>query len=164
MLEVQQTRVDQARALAPREGDFDMGNIDWWVWLIIAAVLVAIVVLVVVNATSTRRKENRRDKAADIRNQVRSSEVEARRREADALAARADAEAARLTAEGLDREAEDHEQRAAANYDEANEKLVEADRIDPDIDTGHGSHVKDIDAEADRTAAGDRRTHPVAED
>ena len=122
-----------------------MGNIDWWVWAIIIVVVLVIAALVV-RAGSARRLQHRRDKATTLREEASVAAVDARDREADAAAARAEAERARLEAERLDREAGEHEELATKAHDGVQERLTEADRLDPGPTPDPGAHRLDDDA------------------
>lgn len=108
-----------------------------WIWLIIAVVVIALIAIlagVARRKAAARALEHNRHRAGKLREEAEVTGVEASRREADAAAARADAEEARLATEKLEREAALHEQHAGQVRDEAGERLIEADRLDPDID------------------------------
>ena len=121
-------------ARAPEEREFVMDNI--WIWLIIAVIAIALIAIVASAArkkAAVRKAEHNRHRAGELRQEAELTGVEASQREADAAAARADAEQARVAAEKLERDARQHEHQAGQVREAAGERLVEADRVDPDI-------------------------------
>lgn len=121
-----------------------MSDIQWWVWVLIALVVVAVIAAAVAMSRAAARKkeqarlehdEHQREKAALLREDARLTSVDIKRREAESLAAAADAEEARLAADELERKAAQHRDDADATRTAVDERLIEADRIDPDVDT-----------------------------
>ncbi|KQX74553.1 MULTISPECIES: hypothetical protein [Aeromicrobium] len=129
-----------------------MSDIQWWVWVLIALVVVAVIAAAVAMSRTARRKkeqariehdEHQREKAALLREDARLTSVDIKRREAESLAAAADAEEARLAADELERKAAEHREDADRTRDAVDDRLLEADRIDPDVQP---------DADGDRRA------------
>ncbi|MGA8988609.1 hypothetical protein [Aeromicrobium sp.] len=140
----------------------EMSDIDWWVW-VVAAIAVVVVVLALVMASrraSTNKQvkqrednERRRVEATGIRDEAHVASVEAQRSEADAATAHADAEEARLAADRLEQQAADRDHEATQQRDAVDERLAEADRIDPDVhDDGSRRHMNAAAENADEPA------------
>lgn len=116
---------------------------DTWIWIVIA-VVVALLLLAVVAIGARKSKEagrrrrheqelRDREKATVLRDEARDAAVTAQKTEAGAAVARADADEARLEAERLERHAVDLENEAAEVQGAADDRLAEADRLDPDV-------------------------------
>ncbi len=116
-----------------------MNDIQWWVWLIIAAAVIALVTIAV-TVGRTRTDSARRAKAADLREEAETTQADVSRHKAEAMAARANAEETHAQAEELERRAEQHDQQVEATRDHSRERLAEADRIDPDVDDETDRH------------------------
>ena len=111
-----------------------MEDIDWWTWVIIAAVAAVVIGALIAGFGRGKSAERRRNEAAELREQARAAQEEVRERETEAAATRAKVEEAKVRAEELERRAQ-AEQRAAADLrDQAQDRLTKADRIDPDFD------------------------------
>jgi hypothetical protein len=86
---------------------------EWWVWaLIVAGVIVAFALLAAIIGTPARRREAKREEAADLRRDAEEKLATAARREVTARQEAAAAEGERLAAERA---------------------LEEADAVDPDV-------------------------------
>ena len=114
---------------------------DTWVWIVIAVVVVLAVVALLAAAANKKKAERRRVEAEQIRTDAHAQstgviEAERQAREAEREAARARAEAERAeqqaaeAARARDMEHATHEDR-----------IREADRIDPDVDTRSPDYV-----------------------
>lgn len=122
-----------------------MGDIDWWVWLIIAVAAVLVIGVLVASLGRGRSVEHRRSEAAELREKAREAQEEAQARETEAAATRAKVEEAKVRADELERRADEQKESAAQLKDEARERLVKADRIDPDVED-----LERVDADVDR--------------
>ena len=122
-----------------------MDDIQWWVWVIIAVVAVLIIGALLASFGPRRSAERRRTEAAELREKALAAQEEVRVRETEAASTRAKVEEAKVRASELERHAREQEEEAASIADEAQERLVKADRIDPDVD---GDGTRD-DAEPD---------------
>jgi hypothetical protein len=126
-----------------------MNDIDWWVWVIVAVIIIALLGVVAVRAGSARRVQGHRAKAATLREEAAAATVDARQREADASTARAQAEKARFEADRLEDEARQHDDAAQRTQGEVQERLAEADRVDPDVSVDRpadDTYVEDLGA------------------
>ena len=114
---------------------------DTWVWIVIAVVVVLAVVALLAAAANKKKVERRRVEAEQIRTDAHAQsagviDAERQAREAEQNAARARAEAERAeqqaaeAARARDMEHATHEDR-----------IREADRIDPDVDTRSPDYV-----------------------
>jgi len=128
----------------------------WLIWVIVIA-LVALAVIALVALISRRRTEQRRERAEELREEAsaRGAELTESQRQADELRARADlakAEAAR--AEEQASTAEQGHRMEQAGYED---KLREADRLDPEVDHRAQEYEPDVwtdeRSEAPRAAA-----------
>ena len=116
-------------------------HVDTWVWIVIAVVVVLAVVALLAAAANKKKVERRRAEAEQIRSDAHTHsagvmDAERQAREAEQNAARARAEAERAeqqaaeAARARDMEHATHEDR-----------IREADRIDPDVDTRSPDYV-----------------------
>jgi len=87
----------------------------------------------------TRKQENRREQAGELRERAERDESSVRKREsaaaetdAEARRARAEADSKRAEAERLEAEARDRGHEAAASRDDQHDQLRQADELDPD--------------------------------
>ena len=105
-------------------------------WLIIAVVVIVVLLLaaVLLRSTQRRKQEVARERAGEIRSEVRTSATE--HREQEALAREREAEAERAQAQADRLEAQAQQERTAVDQTRAQheDRLREADRLDPDVD------------------------------
>ena len=78
--------------------------------------------------------ERRRSEAAELREQAMAAKEEAQVRETEAATTRTKVEEAKVRADELSQRADEQQQEATQLSDDARERLVKADRIDPDVD------------------------------
>lgn len=117
------------------------------VWIIVA-VVVLLVVLAIAGVFGKKKKtEHDRSRAQELREQaaaqstgVQQHEAQARETEAEAKAARAEAERRAAEAQRLEAEAADKRSTAAGYREERDERLRQADELDPDRDTSTDDH------------------------
>lgn len=122
--------------------------------IVALAVLVVIVVVVAIAARGRRARqvEGQRDKARELREQAGADRIEVQRREADAAKvdaqarmAQAEADAKAADAAALQAEAVQRGEHASGSREEVEERLRQADRIDPDVpgdDTTDGRNAR----------------------
>jgi len=115
----------------------------WLIWVIVIAI-VALVVIALVALISKRRTEQRRQRADELREEAsaRGAELTEAQREAEELRAKADlarSEAAR--AEEQAATAEQGHRMEQAGYED---KLREADRLDPEVDHRAQEYEPDV--------------------
>jgi FtsZ-interacting cell division protein ZipA len=110
-----------------------------WVWIVIALVVVALLAVVAVMANRKKRERNRaqaaelREKALHESTDVQKREALARETEAKAAASRAEADRKAAEAERLEAEAHQRAQAAGQRREEHQERLRQADDLDPDV-------------------------------
>ncbi|MFC8302681.1 hypothetical protein ACFUCV_03250 [Specibacter sp. NPDC057265] len=109
-----------------------------WVWIVIAviAVIVLVAVLAVVtkrrNAEKVERDKENRVKAEALRDSARTADLDAREKHAMAARTAADAEQAAVKAERMRLESEQQHEAAALAEKRSEEKLAQAQSLDPD--------------------------------
>ena len=129
------------------------------VWIVVALVVLALVVVAVMvrRSQGERRVEGQREKAREIREGAQVDRVEVQRREADA--AKVDAQARLAQAESRERaadaaalqtEAQQRTVHADSSRADLDERLRQADDIDPDVRTDEPGR-KDVDLRDERT-------------
>ena len=105
-------------------------------WLIIAVVVIAVLLLlaVVLRATQRKKQEVARERAGELRSEVATSSHDHQEQEALAREREAEAERARAQADRLQAQAD--RERTAVDQTQAHheDRLREADRLDPDVD------------------------------
>jgi len=120
------------------------GNMPTWlIWVIVIAIVV-LVVIALVALTSRRRTEQRRARAGELREEAsaRGAELSESHRQADELRARADlakSEAARAEEQAAN--AEQGHRIEQAGYED---KVREADRLDPEVDDQAQEYEPDV--------------------
>jgi type II secretory pathway pseudopilin PulG len=141
----------------------------WLIWVIVIVVVV-IIAAAIVSMTGRRRAAQRRRRADELRQQAtaQASGLTESHRQAEDLRAKADlaqSEAARAEERAAD--AEGSHQVEQAGYED---KLREADRVDPDVDHKAGDYEPDVwndetaDASAPGHAADEATTRPPTKD
>ena len=107
------------------------------VWIIVVVIVVALAVVGLVVFFGRKRKLNAdRRQAVEMRQQAETDELGAREGEAKAARAEADAQQAEVDAERLRREARDRQKEARTVREGSQERVREADQLDPDVDAG----------------------------
>ncbi len=115
----------------------------WLIWVIVIVVVI-VVVAALVSVTGKRRNEQRHDKAEELREQAttQASGLAESERQAEELRAKADlARAEAQRAEGQAANAEQGHQVEQAGYED---KLREADRLDPEVDHKARDYEPDV--------------------
>jgi hypothetical protein len=115
----------------------------WLIWVIVIVVVVVIVAAVIA-LTGKRRTENRRHRAEQLRQEasVQAGALPESHRQAEELRAKADlAQAEAERAEDRAATAEQGHQVEQASYEN---KLREADRLDPDVDHRSSDYEPDV--------------------
>lgn len=129
-----------------------MSTIGW----IIVAVVIVVVLLVAFAAWRAQRRKKMAARAEELRSEARSHAPEIGQNRQDAREAQVRADAARLEAERAQRESE-AAQTALAQQEAAREdRLREADRLDPHVDHRADDYEPSLDT--DREGLGDRST------
>lgn len=106
------------------------------VWIIIVIVVALAIVGLVVFFGRKRKLNADRSRAVEMRQQAETDELGAREGEAKAARAEADAQQAEVDAERLRREARDRQEEARTVREGSQERVREADQLDPDVDAG----------------------------
>lgn len=110
------------------------------IWVIVAIVVILVIVGILLAIGTNRRRrmaEERKDQervqAAKLRDEGKGAALDARERKVAADRQAADAEQAAVEAERLKLEAERQRSQAASDATASQEKLNEADTLDPDV-------------------------------
>ncbi|HEY3530203.1 MAG TPA: hypothetical protein VGK78_13745 [Nocardioides sp.] len=116
----------------------------WLIWVIVIVVVLVVIAAVVVSLGSKRRTGQRRGRAEQLRQEAsgQASDLAESQRRTEELRARADL--ARSEAERAEERAataEKSHQMEQAGYED---RLREADRLDPDVDTRAGDYQPDV--------------------
>jgi hypothetical protein len=106
------------------------------IWIIIVIVVALVLVGLVVFFGRKRKLNADRGRAVEMRQQAETDELGAREGEAKAARAEADAQQAEVDAERLRREARDRQEDARTVREGSQERVREADQLDPDVDAG----------------------------
>jgi uncharacterized protein HemX len=121
------------------------------IWIIIIIVVALVIVGLVVFFGRKRKLKTDRRRAVEMRQEAETNELSAREGEAKAARAEADARQAEVDAERLRREARDAQEDARTVREGSQERVREADELDPDVDatgrrdaqTGEGQPAPD---------------------
>jgi hypothetical protein len=120
-------------ASGKRQIIMDSGQLMW----IIIVVVVALAIVGLVAFFGRKRKlKADRGRAVEMRQEAETDELGAREGEAKAARAEADARQAEVDAERLRREARDGQEEARSVREASQERVREADELDPDVDAG----------------------------
>lgn len=133
----------------------------WLIWLIVIVVIVVVVAALVVVLTGKRRTANRRTRAGELRQEAttQAADLPESGRESEELRARADlakAEAARAEERAANAQ-QSHRVDQAAYED----KVREADRLDPDV--AHQEKDYEPDVWTDGRSETDPQTDPATD-
>lgn len=129
------------------------------IWVIVAIAAVAVLVAVVWFAShrSGQKAERHRARAAELRQEADAHRADLEESEEHARRAAAEAEQAEAEAQRARAQAVEAEREAAVDEAHVRDRLRDADRIDPDADTGaDASHVEG--ARANPAASNEPRT------
>ena len=109
---------------------------DTSTWIVVAVVVLVVIaaLVVLVMRARTKRLDQHRERAGELRAQAEAQQVGVAKRAAAADEAQAKAQAARAQADRLEAEAKDIASTASDYERRRVETLREADEIDPDVD------------------------------
>jgi flagellar biosynthesis/type III secretory pathway M-ring protein FliF/YscJ len=107
---------------------------DDWVWIVIGIVVALLVIGAVLAVARKRAEENKREEAAELRENADRWGSKIDQREADARSVEAEAQRVRAEADKLEAVAEQRRMRAESERAEHAETLRRADEIDPDTE------------------------------
>jgi hypothetical protein len=152
--------------LPASKGEKDMDS-DTVIWIVVA-VVVALLVLGLLAALMNKRKtEQRSAAAAELRQDARSRTLDLDEADVRAQEAQVQAERARLEAERAQTQAAEADQARAAEHAGYEDRIREADQLDPAVDTTSSDYEPDTRYPADSDEAPPRgeervtaRTHP----
>lgn len=127
------------------------------IWIVVAVVVALVVLALLGWAFGKKRKLDHRERASELRSDVQARSGGIVESDRDARAAQADAERARLEAERADARA--REARVARDQERAEleDRVREADRVDPDVD--HKADDYRPDVPGDETGHGTTGRH-----
>lgn len=133
--------------------------------IIVAAIAEVLILTALALAWRNKRTANRRAEAGHIRTKAAEQADAVGQREpfTDEIAARsrasqAEAEAMAAHAAGLEHQAQQHRGDAATARGEVNQAYARADKVDPEVTTGHSAHEATETRGAERPAASDAST------
>jgi FtsZ-interacting cell division protein ZipA len=140
---------------------------DTVIWIVVAVVVVLLILGLLVALMGKRRTEQRKGQAAELRQDARSRTPDLDEADVRAREAEVEAERARLEAQRAETRATEAEQARAAEQAGYEDRIREADRVDPAVDTGSSDYQPDTRYPADTDEAPPRpeervtaRTHP----
>jgi len=126
---------------------------DTVIWIVVA-VVVALLILGLLAALMNKRKtEQRKAQAAELRQDAQSRTPDLDEADVRAREAEVEAERARLEAERAQTRAAEAEQARAAEQAGYEDRIREADRLDPAVDTKSSDYEPDTRYPADSDAA-----------
>jgi FtsZ-interacting cell division protein ZipA len=140
---------------------------DTVIWIVVAVVVVLLIVGLLVALMGKKRNEQRKVQAAELRQDAQSRTPDLDEADVRAREAEVEAERARLEAERAATRAAEAEQARAAEQAGYEDRIREADRLDPAVDTTSSDYEPDTRYPADTGEAPPRpeervtaRTHP----
>jgi hypothetical protein len=141
-----------------------------WIILAVVAVVVLLAVAFIAVRAARRRSDQRRAEAQSLRAEAAAGSSAAAETQRQAQQAEQQAARARAEAEHAEQQAEAARQQALVDQARVEDRVREADRLDPDVDTRSGDYTPEpppagpatTDA-LGRTEAGTLPDHPVAE-
>ena len=130
---------------------------DTVIWIVVAIVAALLILGLLAAMMSKRKTEHRKAEAAELRSDAHArtadlDEADVRTREAEV-----EAERARLEAERAEARATEAQQARVAEEASYEDRLREADRLDPTVDTDSPEYQPDTRYSADDDAAPPRR-------
>ena len=133
------------------------------VWIVVAVALALLLLGLLAAFMSKRKTEHRKAEAAELRQDARSSTPALDQADVRARAAAVEADQARLDAQRAEARAAEAEQARAAEQATYEDRIREADRLDPNVDTGAPEYQPDTRYPADTDAAPPHRQggHPT---
>jgi outer membrane murein-binding lipoprotein Lpp len=123
----------------------------WLIWLIVIVVVV-VVIAAVIAATGKRRTEGRRQRAEQLRDEASTHAAVLPESERQAEELRAKADLARTEATRAEERAADAEQGHRIEQASYEDKLREADRLDPEVDHQQSDYEPDVWKDDESTA------------
>lgn len=140
---------------------------DTVIWIVVAIVVALLVLGLLAALMSKKKTEQRKAHATELRQDAQSRAPELDEADVRAREAEVEAERARLEAERAQTRATEAEQARAAEQAGYEDRIREADRVDPAVDTGASDYEPDTRYPADGDGAPPRpeervtaRTHP----
>lgn len=113
------------------------------IWIIVA-IVVALLLLGLAAVLMRRKKERRQAQATELRQDAVARTPRLDEADVQAHEARAEAERARLEAERAQAKAQEAEEARTVEAAEYEDRLREADRLDPGVDTKSGDYDPDV--------------------
>lgn len=108
-------------------------NDSIWPWIVLAVIVIAVVALLAL-VMKQRTNQVHRARAAELRNEAAGQAGGLQESELRARDAQAEAERKRVEAERAEREAAEAQQAQAQEQATYEDRVREADRLDPDVD------------------------------
>ena len=140
---------------------------DTVIWIVVAVVVALLILGLLAALINKKRTEQRKAQAAALRQDAQSRAPDLDEADVRAREAEVEAERARLEAERAQSRAMEAEQVRAAEQAGYEDRIREADRVDPAVDTRSSDYQPDTRYPADSDAAPPRpeervtaRTHP----
>lgn len=126
-------------------------------WLVIVLIVLAVLLLVGLVWSMARRKQDqqRRTRADELRTEAAGSAQEHRDEEAKARAAEAEAARVRAEADQLEHRAQDQRSTSEVTRARHEDRIREADRLDPDVDHSADDYAPELDRHHDSSAGSD---------
>ena len=131
---------------------------DTVIWIVVAIVVALLVLGLLAALMSKKKTEQRKAHATELRQDAQSRAPELDEADVRAREAEVEAERARLEAERAQTRATEAEQARAAEQAGYEDRIREADRVDPAVDTGASDYEPDTryPADSDERAAAAR--------
>lgn len=123
------------------------------VWIVVAVVLALLLLGLLAALMSKRKTEHRKTEAAELRQDAHARTPELDQADVRARAAQVEADQARLNAQQAEAQAVEAEQSRAAEQATYEDRIREADRLDPTVDTDSPEYQPDTRYPVDGDAA-----------
>jgi hypothetical protein len=123
------------------------------IWIVVAVVVALLVLGLLAALMSKRKTEHRKTEAAELRQDALARTPELDQADVKARAAQVEADQARLNAQRAEEQAAEAEQARAAAQATYEDRIREADRLDPTVDTDSPEYQPDTRYPADGDAA-----------
>lgn len=127
------------------------------IWIVVAVVVALLVLGLLANLMSKRKTEHRRTEAAELRQDAQARTPDLDQADVRARAAQVEADQARLNAQQAEAQALEAEQARAAEQATYEDRIREADRLDPTVDTDTPEYQPDTRYPADSDTAPSHR-------
>ncbi|HET9420028.1 MAG TPA: hypothetical protein VFO49_02745 [Nocardioides sp.] len=140
---------------------------DTLIWIVVAVVVLLLIIGLLVALMGKKKTAQHRAQAVELRQDAQSRAPDLDEADVRAREAEVEAERARLEAQRAEARAAEAEQARAAEQAAYEDRIREADRLDPAVDTKSSDYEPDTRYPADTDAAPPRpeervtaRTHP----